>query len=132
MERLFLNRDDKYYDYIYKKSRLKGLKVVSFGLHKNSNIHLVSNSKNKINGKFNIKVFDKYFFLKLTGVNVFNTLSSIALLKVLNLNLNKITREFKKYQPADGRGKIHKISRYKKKFNLIDESYNSNPSMKMH
>ena len=128
---IILNRDDKYYDYIYKKSKLKGLKVVSFGLHKNSNIHLVSKSKNKINGKFKIKVFDKYFYLKLNGVNIYNTLSSIALLKVLNLNLNKITREFKKYQPSDGRGKIHKISRYKKKFKLIDESYNSNPlSMK--
>ena len=29
--------------------------------------------------------------------------------------------------PSDGRGKIHKIKRYKKNFNLIDESYNASP-----
>jgi murE/murF fusion protein len=29
---------------------------------------------------------------------------------------------------AEGRGKMHLISRYKKKFKLIDESYNANPS----
>ena len=34
---------------------------------------------------------------------------------------------FKDYQPSEGRGKIHKINRYKKTFNLIDESYNANP-----
>ena len=33
----------------------------------------------------------------------------------------------KKCEPSEGRGKIHNIKRYKKKFKLIDESYNANP-----
>ena len=49
------------------------------------------------------------------------------LLKVLNLDLKKIKNFFVAYQPDDGRGKIHKIKRYKKNFKLIDESYNANP-----
>ena len=30
-------------------------------------------------------------------------------------------------EPVEGRGKIHTIKRYNKKFKLIDESYNANP-----
>ena len=54
-------------------------------------------------------------------------LASIAILKVLKLNLNLIKKKFMKIQPSEGRGKKYFISRYKKKFNLIDESYNANP-----
>ena len=39
--------------------------------------------------------------------------------------------KFKYFDPSEGRGKIYKVKRYKKTFNLIDESYNANPlSMK--
>ena len=53
------------------------------------------------------------------------------MLKVLNLNVKKIIKSFKKYTPIEGRGRIYDIRRYKKNFKLIDESYNANPlSMK--
>ena len=51
----------------------------------------------------------------------------MALLKVLKLNLSKVTKFYRKYEATEGRGKIHKINRYKKNFKLIDESYNANP-----
>jgi len=60
-------------------------------------------------------------------MNIYNILSSLALLKELNLNLNKITNFYKRYKPTEGRGKVHNIKRYNKKFKLIDESYNANP-----
>ena len=41
--------------------------------------------------------------------------------------LKKVITKFKHYQPSAGRGKIHKINRYNKKFKIIDESYNANP-----
>ena len=46
---------------------------------------------------------------------------------MLNLNIQKVIKKFSTYNPIDGRGKIHKIKRYNKKFKLIDESYNANP-----
>ena len=47
---------------------------------------------------------------------------------MLNLNIEKkVIKKFSTYNPIDGRGKIHKIKRYNKKFKLIDESYNANP-----
>ena len=52
-------------------------------------------------------------------------------MKVLNLEFSQILNFYKNIEPTEGRGKIHKIYRYKKKFNFIDESYNANPlSMK--
>ena len=54
-------------------------------------------------------------------------IASLALLKELNLNIKRVINSFKNYEPSEGRGKIHKIKRYNKKFNLIDESYNANP-----
>ena len=43
------------------------------------------------------------------------------------MSFNKIEKIFKNFQPSTGRGKIHKIRRYNKNFNLIDESYNASP-----
>ena len=60
-------------------------------------------------------------------MNLYNILSSIALLQELNLDIDKIINNFRKYEPIEGRGKIHNIRRYRKKFKLIDESYNANP-----
>ena len=54
-------------------------------------------------------------------------MSSLALLKELNLRFSKILKLYKSFEPTDGRGKVHKIKRYKKIFKLIDESYNANP-----
>ena len=51
----------------------------------------------------------------------------MALLNELNLNLNKVAKFFKNFEPTEGRGKIYSIQRYKKNFKLIDESYNANP-----
>ena len=45
-------------------------------------------------------------------------LSSIALLKELNLNPKKILKYYKTYQPSEGRGRIYEINRYNKKFKL--------------
>ena len=58
---------------------------------------------------------------------MYNILSSVALLDELNYDLKKIVKHFKNYEPTEGRGKIYKVKRYKKTFNLVDESYNANP-----
>ena len=65
--------------------------------------------------------------MEIGDINIYNVLSSLALLKELNLDLRKIIKYFKDYKPTEGRGKIHVIKRYNKKFKLIDESYNANP-----
>ncbi len=124
---IILNRDDKYFNYLERKAKLKNLKIISFGLSKNSDIYPLSITKFKKNKILKIKFQDRIYRIPLKNINIYNVLAAVALLKVLNLNLDKIIKYFMNYEPSDGRGKIHKIKRYKKNFRLIDESYNANP-----
>ena len=48
--------------------------------------------------------------------------------KYFNLDFKEITKKNKFFESIEGRGKLYRIKRYNKIFNLIDESYNANPS----
>ncbi len=124
---IILNRDDKFFNYLEKKAKIKNLKVVTFGVNKNSDVCLkkvITKKKNKV---LTIKINNQTFKIIINNINFYNVLSSLALLKVLNLEFSQILNFYKNIEPTGGRGKIHKIYRYKKKFNFIDESYNANP-----
>ena len=123
---VILNRDDKFFKFLSKKAKLKNLKVVSFGLNKKSDVYPIKILQNKITHLI-LKVKNQVINLETRKTNIYNILSSLALLSVLNLNFKTITSSYKNHQSTEGRGKIHKIKRYKKNFKLIDESYNANP-----
>ena len=121
-----LNKDDKYFNYLKKKAKTKNLNVVSFGLSKKSEVFPIK-FKNKKNNLYRIKVKDQILSLKFKNLNIYNVLSSLALLKELNLDLNKIINFLRNYKSGEGRGRVHNVKRYGKIFKLIDESYNANP-----
>ena len=124
---IILNRDDKYFRFLEKKAKLKNLKILSFGLNKKSDVYPISVLKRKGHNLLNIKVKNSNVRLKTKNINIYNILASLTLIQELNLDLKKLSNCFKKVDPIEGRGKIHIISRYSKKFKLVDESYNANP-----
>ncbi len=124
---IILNRDSEFYNYFKKKADKKYINTISFGMNKKSDVHPISILKTKYFTKIKIKVKNRIHSLVIGNVNIYNLLSSLALIKALNLNFNKLKNSFKNYEPTEGRGKIYKIKRYKKRFRLIDESYNANP-----
>ncbi len=124
---LLLNRDDKYFNYLEKKAKSKNLKVVSFGINKEADVYPLSFSEREKKQRITIKTPRRTLNFKIKNINIYNVLSSIALLELLNLDLNKILKYFQSHEPTEGRGKIYEIKRYKKNFKLIDESYNANP-----
>ena len=124
---IILNQDDKFFNYFRSKAKLKNLNIVTFGMSKISDIHPISIKKNFNKTKILIKVKNQNLNLEIKNINIYNVLSSLALLNELNLNFQKILKKFSTYEPVEGRGKIHAIKRYNKKFKLIDESYNANP-----
>jgi len=65
--------------------------------------------------------------LEIKDLNIHNVLASIAVLKELKIDINKVKAKFKNFELSEGRGKKYSIKRYNKKFNFIDESYNANP-----
>ena len=124
---VILNRDDAFYSYLAKKAKSKNIKIISFGKSKKSDVYPVKITQYVKEKKITVHVKDEILELKVSNINIYNILASLAVLKELDLDIQKTVQMFKDYQPSEGRGKIHKINRYKKTFNLIDESYNANP-----
>ena len=124
---IILNRDDKFFNFLYNKAKLYKLKIVTFGKNKKSDICLKSLKKKNHGSIISVNVKDKRIDLKVKDLNIYNILAALAVLKELNIDIYKIKSIIKDIEPSEGRGKKHLINRYKKKFVLIDESYNANP-----
>ena len=124
---IILNRDDKYFNFLRNKAELNNVKVVTFGITNAANIHPIKNKKNGELIKIFVKINNEIIKLEIKNINIYNALSSLAILKELNLSFDKIIKIYKNFEPSQGRGKKHRIKRYKKNFVLIDESYNANP-----
>ena len=124
---IILNRDDKFFSFLKKKAKSKKIKIVTFGKDKKSDIYPLKIIKNGNYKKIFIKIKNRKIDLDIKDINIYNVLASLAVIKELKLSLNNIKFFLKKIEPTEGRGKIYLISRYNKKFKLIDESYNANP-----
>jgi len=128
---LILNRDDKYFNFFLKLANKRKINVLSFGLSGKASAKLINSKLNKEYNNLHIRVLNKNIYLKVKNTNplvILNILSTLLTLHVLDLDLAKIVNFQDHFQPVEGRGKINHILRYKKKFQLIDESYNANPS----
>ncbi len=128
---LIIDRDNKFYNYFKSKAEKRKIKVISVGYNKKSNIQIVK-VQNFLKYKLiTIRSFKKEYKLKVIGQLIKNITFVLAVLEILNLNINKIKNKIKNIKLLEGRGKIYKIKYKNLKFNLIDESYNANPlSMK--
>ncbi len=124
---IILNRDDKYFNYLCNKAKSYKLKILTFGRNKKSDIYIKKIVKNNSLSKIFLNINNQIIDFDIGNLNINNVLASIAVLKELKIDLNKIKHKFKNFESPEGRGKKYVISRYKKKFKFIDESYNANP-----
>ena len=123
---IVLNRDDKFFNFLFKKAKTFKLKVLTFGRNKKSDVCLKKLLKKEKFLEYLLKLIKKVDF-EINDLNFYNVLASIAVLKALRIDILKFINKFKHLESSEGRGKKHTISRYKKKFKFIDESYNANP-----
>ena len=127
---IILNADDNFFSFFKSKSIKKKLKIVTFGVKKKSDVNLINIKKEKslsiIYINFNKKKLK--FIVKQNLENyIYNILSTLAVISIY-FDLEKLDKFFfNDYQFPEGRGDLNSIKLDKKKFNLIDESYNSNP-----
>ena len=124
---IILNRDDKFFHYLFKKAKIRKIKITTFGTHKTSDICLKKIVKRGDKSNILLNIDSKNINLQIGDLNISNVLASVAVLKELKIDILKIKNNFKYFESSEGRGKKHLISRYNKKFKLIDESYNANP-----
>ena len=128
---LILNREDKYFNYLSKLGKKRKINVLSFGRSGKSSARLIKNKLYKNYNHLHFRVLNKNIYLKVKNINsltISNILFTLLVVHALNLDLKKIINFSNHFTLVEGRGKTYYISRYKKKFQLIDESYNANPS----
>ena len=124
---IILNRDDKFFNFLSKKAKKYKLQTLTFGFHKKSDIKIKKITKKGDYSKIFMIINNRIVDLEIRDLNIYNVLASIAVLEVLKIDIKKIKARLKNFESPEGRGKKYSITRYKKRFNLIDESYNANP-----
>ena len=122
-----LNRDDKFFNYLFKKAKLYNLNISTFGKHYKSDVQVRKVIKKSNKFKIFIKIDKNTINFEIKDLNIYNILASIAVLKELKIDFFKILNKFKDVALLEGRGKKYSIFRYNKNFKLIDESYNASP-----
>ena len=127
---IILNADDNFFSFFKSKSIKKKLKIVTFGVKKKSDVSLINIKKKKslsvIYINFNKKKL-KFIVKKNLENYIYNILSTLAVISIY-FDLEKLDKFFfNDYQFPEGRGDLNSVKLNKKKINLIDESYNSNP-----
>ena len=128
---LILNMDDRFYNYHKNLALNKKIKVLSFSI-KNKLASAKLLRVKKIANKYElfIKVgvnIVSFYSYKNNESNLYNILATVVLLDSL-INIKNLKKDaFLYFKTPKGRGDISEIDLKKKKFFLVDETYNSNP-----
>ncbi len=128
---LILNMDDRFYNYHKNLALNKKIKVLSFSI-KNDLASAKLLRVKKIANKYElfIKVganIVSFYSYKNNESNLYNILATVVLLDSL-INIKNLKKDaFLYFKTPKGRGDISEIDLKKKKFFLVDETYNSNP-----
>ena len=80
-----LNKDDKFFNYLYKKAKKYNLKIITFGLHKKSDVSLKKILKKENRSKIFVNMNNQTIDFDIKDLNINNILSSLAVLKNLKL-----------------------------------------------
>ena len=128
---MIINKDDKYYNYFFKKAKNRNLKIISFS-KKDRNADIVYLNQKQYKKKYiiNFKVYNKKksFLISKNLLNYKeNILASLSIIvsyfEIENLNKNL----FLNFSIPKSRGSIILHNKTSNKLTIIDESYNSNP-----
>ena len=91
--KIILNRDDKFFSLSVKKAHAYKLKICTFGKHKESDIRLKKILSKGSRSRLFIKINNQTIDFEVKDLNLYNVLSSIAVLSELNLDVFKIIKK---------------------------------------
>ena len=103
---IILNRDDKYFNYLFEKAKIHKLKISTFGKHIKSDVRLKKIKKIGALSHVFVYIKNQPIDFKIKDLNIHNVLSSLAVLKELKVDISKklkINLKFMTYHP-EGRG----------------------------
>ena len=127
-----LNDTDTYLSLLKESAKLSGIKqFIFFGKSKKSDISLLKveyQKNNKFKVYVNVSGKKINFLLNNLGTHwIENSLAIISVLFAMGQDIQLFSEKIKHFQAIKGRGKLLKATFDKKKFEIIDDSYNSSP-----
>ncbi len=123
---LLYDGDCEFKDKILKKCFVKNITPISIGYSKNCD-YKINICNNKINVTTKSKTYE--YSLKILGRHyAYMSAMVIAVLEVMGLNAKQHIETIEDFAPLRGRGDINEYEYNEKKFKVIDETYNANPS----
>jgi UDP-N-acetylmuramoyl-tripeptide--D-alanyl-D-alanine ligase len=126
-----LNKDNEFFDYLAKKAKAFGLKVMSFGEDKSADSRLIEYQETKSGSEVVASIFGKIISYKLGSFGKHlakNTLAVLASVELLGGNLMQAAESLQDFRGQKGRGERHNINFNGKEILLIDDSYNAGPA----
>ncbi len=125
------NSDTNFSEELEVKAKKKRIKhIISYGKNKKADIQLINIKKMQKNYLLEVNNFGKRVFWKMPDLNehwYINSLSILGIAKYLDLKLETLLKNLKKFKLPNGRGNLIEVKSKSKKFFIINESYNSCP-----
>ena len=127
-----LNRDNAHYERLAAKAKEQGVgRIIGFGTHKEAKLRLESCELLERSSVVEATVFGRSlkFSIGLPGQHtVMNCLAVLGAVAAVGADVDLAAAELAKLEPIKGRGARQHISLPGGSFELIDDSYNANPS----
>ncbi len=129
---VILNRDIDSFDSLSAKAKDKGLKVYSFGEHKDADARMISclEAANGTRTKAKILNQEIDYSLQIAGRHIAcNALAVLLAVELVGGDIQKAAKSMASQEPIAGRGKRELLEIYESDnpITLIDESYNASP-----
>ncbi|MER9660688.1 UDP-N-acetylmuramoyl-tripeptide--D-alanyl-D-alanine ligase [Mesorhizobium sp. M0159] len=122
-------RDSEHFEYLRASALSFGAKVVSFGGHAKADYRLVDYSHEDQLVRAVLKGRDFAYKLGNPGRHMaVNSLSALAAVDSLGLDLGAATNALGEVQAIHGRGEVIRIALASGEIHVVDEAYNANPT----
>lgn len=130
---IVLNRDNEWFDYLFRAAQRKGIKAYSFGENETSDACMLEciEASNGSAIKARIMGEEISYKIKIAGRHIANnSLPVLLAVKLAGGDIQKAAKAMSKQEPIAGRGKRELINIGDKNnpVTLIDESYNASPT----
>ena len=88
--KIILNRDDKFFDFLFQKAKSNNLEIITFGKHRESHILLKKIIEKNGNSKIFVKIDAQNLVYEFRDINIYNVLAGLAVFHELKIDLKKI------------------------------------------
>lgn len=123
---VILNREDKFYEYLRKKAKLRKLKVLSFGTGPQADTRIESYTVTEKGSEFKLNTMKETLKMRLKGLhNIYNASAAVAAAGIFKISALNIKNRLAKFN-MEGLMRFEEV-KLKSGITVINDCYNANP-----